>query len=108
MRPQSLTPFGGTAAAATPVVVTRVPSTAQKRIKIGALSFGYSAAAPAAPTQATVSDGTTTLYFAIGANPAIIEMTGPLEFLPGATVTITLPSGGGATVGSVAGGSFED
>lgn len=100
------TPVGGTAAAATQVVVT-ITGVALKRTRLTFLSLGYSAAAPAAPTQATISDGTTTIYLAVGSTQAFIDALA-MVWATGATVTITLPSGGGSTVGCVAAAYYQD
>ena len=100
------TPVGGTAAANTQVVVTIV-GVALKRTRLTYLALGFSAAAPAAPVQATIADGTTTIYLSVGSTQAMIDAIA-MVWATGATVTITLPAGGGLTVGCVAGAYYQD
>lgn len=97
----------GTAVANTQVQVV-IAATAGLRTRLCFAHFGFSGAAPAAPVQATISDGTTTVNLAVGSNPTAYDSNNPLVFATGAAVTLTLPAGGAAAVGNIAAAYYQD
>jgi hypothetical protein len=101
---QAATPYVGTAAANTQVQVT-ITGQSGKKFLLSSLMMSFSAALPAAPVRATVSDGTTTLGLAL-TGLLDFEPICPIQFASGATVTITLPAGGGTAVGDVAAAGY--
>lgn len=101
---QPATPAVGTAAANTQVQVV-ITGVAGRRVMLTSLLMGFSGAVAAAPVRATVSDGTTTMGFALAAN-LDFEPANALAFAAGATVTITLPAGGASAVGDIVAGYY--
>ena len=86
------TTTGGANATANHVINAQ---SALHQVNLGWFSVAWSGGTPAAPVNATVSDGTITLTFVIpvtGFNSALSG--GPLGFLKGANVTISVPAGG--------------
>ena len=76
-----------------------------KCIRLTFLALSYTGAAVSVPLQATVSDGSTTMYLAVGNLQSWLEAVS-IKFAAGATVTITLPAGGVGAVGNVCGSYF--
>lgn len=91
---------GGTNAANTQVTVT-INGVANQRVRIRSIAFGFSGAAPAAPVQATVADGVTTLYYAVSGSGVVHTFGRGWQAAVGANVTITLPAGGAGAIGNV-------
>lgn len=105
-QPTDSTPIGATAAANTQVQTT-IAGVSGKCIRLTFLALGYTGAAVSVPLQATVSDGSTTMYLPVGNLQAWIEAVS-IKFAAGATVTITVPAGGVGAVGNIGGAYFVD
>lgn len=91
-------------AAATAAVVT-VVGVAGQRVRLTKIAATFTTAAPAAPVALTVADGAVTENYIVAAaigTTAVVEPTGGVAYATGATVTVTLASGGGASVAALA------
>jgi len=100
------TPIGATAGANTQVQSV-IAAVAGKCIRLTFLAIGYTGAAVAVPLQATVSDGSTTMYLPVGNLQAWLEAC-PIKFAVGAAVTITVPAGGAGAIGNIGGAYYVD
>jgi len=105
-QPTDSTPVGATAAANTQVQQT-IDGVSGKCIRLTFLALGYTGAAVSVPLQATISDGHTTMYLAVGNLQSWLEAVS-IKFAAGATVTITLPAGGVGAVGNLAAAYYLD
>lgn len=73
-----------------------IPS-AGRAVRVTGVHFGFTGVAATGNVLTTLSDGTSTLRFAVApTTPLDAEMTNPLSFAAGATVTATLNAGGAA------------
>ena len=91
---------GGTAAANTQVQVV-IAAVAGQQVRIRSIAAGYSGAAPAAPVQLTLADGTITRYLTVTSSGLALDWANGLAFTLGAALTVTLPAGGAGAIGSL-------